>query len=512
MSSFSRRDFLKVLGAAAAMPLAGALLPGSASSPASTGRAPNVLFVVFDTLSARHMSLYGYPRRTTPNIERFAGVSTVYHQHWAGGNFTTPGTASLLTGAYPWSHRAIHFYGHTLPAFESRNLFASLFSWQRDAYTHNNLAFGLLNQFRAHIENLTPPAALCLYDDRLADGLFPKDYGVAFYGEERIRGSRTSLHTSLLFSLLSKAHYTLVSRRLQAKFAAQFPLGLPDNYNDQIFLLEDAIDWIITRCSGLSSPFLGYYHLLPPHEPYTPRADFVGRFAGISPAAPDKPRHFFGGDTPPDEISAQRTHYDEYLAYVDAEFGRLYDALATAGRLEDTLIIFTSDHGQMFERGILGHITPVLYEPLLHIPLLIHFPGQTARQDVHLSTSAVDVLPTLMNLAAQPIPDWMEGQVLPGAAAQSASYDASRPVFALDAKENAKGAPLTVATLAVRQGEYKLIHYFGYAGLDERVELYDLKNDPEELRDLSALKPALVSDLLQVIAASQRPPYTPPSP
>ncbi len=496
MNPLSRRDFLKTAGLLAAIPLTTLL-----SRAAPEGQ-PDILILVFDTLSARHMSLYGYPRRTTPNIERLAQVSTVYHQHWAGGNFTVPGTASLLTGTYPWSHRGLHFYGSTLPFFNGRNLFAALSGRYRDAYTHNNLAFALLHQYQRNLEHLTPVEALCLYDDRLADNLFPEDSNVAFYSEERIRGYRASLNSSLVLALLSKAHYRLKARSLERQYATQFPLGLPDNYNDQIFLLEDAIDWILARSADLPRPFLGYYHLWPPHEPYTPRAEFAGIFDGISTGIPEKPRHFFGNDTSPESIDIERRHYDEYLAYADAEFGRLYDSLRAAGRLEDTLIVLTSDHGQMFERGILGHITPVLYEPLLHIPLLIHLPGQQGRVDIHTPTSAVDLLPTLTRLSGQSTPAWVEGVSLPF----SPSEAVERPIFAVEAKENAKNAPLSIATLAVRRGNYKLIHYQGYPGFDDRVELYDLQSDPEELHDLSKRKPSLVQELQHVLSQNQRSP------
>ncbi len=502
----SRRDFLKLSAALIAAPLAARLKAGRTAPPAD---AFNILIVLFDTLSARHCSLYGYPRRTTPHLERFAEVSVVFHQHHAAGNFTTPGTASLLTGTYPWKHRALHFYDKTLPAFESRNLFSALEGWHRDAYTHNNLASLLLHQYRRHIERLTPVDALCLYDNRLAENLFPRDYSAAFYSEERLRGYRSPITASLLLSLLDKQHYKAKSRALQEAYAERFPLGLPDNYNDQIFLLEDAIDWIIARSAALPRPFLGYYHLWPPHEPYTPAAEFIGNFDGIPTGAPPKPLHFFAGDKPDENIEPESTRYDEYLAYADAEFGRLYEALAAAGRLDDTLIVFTSDHGQLFERGIHGHITPVLYEPLLHIPLLIHLPGQTTREDIHLPTSAADLLPTLTRLAGLPLPSWAEGLPLPLSQTEAASFPSSRPVFAVEAKENARIAPLTAATLAVIRENYKLIRYLGYPGFDEQVELYDLQADPEEIRDLSQRKPSLVQDLLQTLARHQQPPFLP---
>jgi len=500
----SRRDFLKLSAALLAAPLAAQWGRTTGATPPKD--APNILIVLFDTLSARHMSLYGYPRRTTPNLERLARISTVYHQHWAAGNFTTPGTASLLTGAYPWSHRAIHFYGKTLPAFDDNNLFSAFRGWQRETYTHNNLAMGLLHQYRRHIEHLVPPGALALYDDRLAAGLFARDYPVAFYSEERIRGYRTSIPTSLLLAYLSKGHYALRRKMLNETYAQNFPLGLPDNYNDQIFLLEDAIDWIIARSGHLPRPFLAYYHLWPPHEPSAPRAEFVGAFDDTPPGVPDKPLHIFRSNVPAQDIPRERTHYDEYLAYADAEFGRLLDALQANGRLEDTLVVLTSDHGQMFERGILGHITPVLYEPLLHIPLLIHHPGQQERIDIHTPTSAVDLLPALTRWNALPPLAYAEGQPLPQTTASPAG---ERPIFAVDAKENAKTAPLTTATFAVRLGDYKLIHYIGYPQADGVSELYDLRSDPEELRDLSRARPELVTALLQRLQSARKPPALP---
>ncbi len=499
MSPLSRRDFLKVLGVLAATPVAGTLLPASAQRLTAKDDHPNVIFLVFDTLSAGHASLYGYPRRTTPNLERFAAVSTVYHQHWAAGNFTLPGTASLLTGTYPWSHRGLHFYGKTLPAFERRNLFAMLPSLFRDAYTHNNLAYILLDQYRPYLDHLTPVEALCLYDDRFFDNLFPGDFDTAFYGEERIRGYRPSLNNSLVLALLGKAHYWLTTRRLKAEYASRYPLGLPDNYNDQIFLLEDAMDWIAQRCSNLPQPFLGYYHLWPPHEPYAPRAEFIGRFDDVPAGVPDKPPHFFTDGVTPQTLAVERTHYDEYLAYADAEFGRLLDALEAGGRLEDSIIIFTSDHGQMFERGIHAHVTPVLYEPLLHVPLLIHLPGQRTRQDVRTPTSAVDVLPTLAHLLGITPTYPMEGRILPPFLPA-----AERPIFALEAKESAKWGKLEKATFALRLGDYKLIYSRGYPQLPEGWELYNLKEDPEELENRFAHDPqagALQSLLIDTLQA-----------
>ena len=93
----SRRDFLKALGVSS-LALSG--LVKSNSIPFENNKtslnAPNILVLVFDALSAKDVSLYGFPRQTTPNLERAANQATVYHRHYSAGNFTTPGTASLI--------------------------------------------------------------------------------------------------------------------------------------------------------------------------------------------------------------------------------------------------------------------------------------------------------------------------------------------------------------------------------------------------------------------------------
>src|SRR5262245_33474577 len=108
MSQLTRRETLKLMGAFAANALLAGAHPLLDSLNADESQQPNIIVLLIDTLSARHMSLYGYERQTTPNFERFAARASVYHSHYSGGNFTTSGTATLLTGRYPWGHRAIN--------------------------------------------------------------------------------------------------------------------------------------------------------------------------------------------------------------------------------------------------------------------------------------------------------------------------------------------------------------------------------------------------------------------
>jgi arylsulfatase A-like enzyme len=264
------------------------------------------------------------------------------------------------------------------------------------------------------------------------------------------------------------------------------------------FLLEEMMDTVMDLLGSAPKPFLGYFHLFPPHEPYHPRREFAGMFEdGWAPVTKEPHPQFSAGHSQA-ELNVLRTWYDEYLAHTDAEFGRLYRFLEDSGALENTYVVLTSDHGQLFERGIHGHITQLLYEPLLHIPLLISRPGQQEREDVYAPTICVDLLPSLLHAVGGPMPPWCDGQLLPGL---GGTADAERAIYALEAKQNAAYGPLQIGTMALIRGRHKLIHYFGYPAVQDQYELYDLEEDPEELDDLYPLQMPLAADLQEEMQA-----------
>lgn len=480
---FTRRAFLQL--SRYALPLAASLLPGGEALPALAAglhqpdQKPNILLLVFDSLSARSMSLYGYPRRTTPNLENFAGRATVFHAHYAAGNFTSPGTASILTGVYPWTHRAFNLSAVPTEDFRDRNLFAAFerAGYHRLAYTHNHLADFLLAGFQKHIDGYIPREQWLLTDRQILARLFPNDRRAASYGEDLalVRKNESSLFLSLVNRFVGE-------NVAPASLRERFPRGLPEAFQGS-FLLESAVDQISALLRQAPQPFIAYIHLLPPHEPYRTRVEYKDCFDdGLR--IESKPDHFFTQHRSAEQLDRLRRSYDEYLAYADAEFGRLIGLLEQGGLLENTVIAFTADHGQLFERGIHGHITPVLYEPVIHIPLLIYDPRRPFRQDVYAPTSAVDLLPTLLAAAGADPPDWCEGVALPPY--RPAPPAGSRSVYTVEAKQNASRAPLTKATLAVIQEQTKLIAYYGYPGFDRQYELYDLAGDRDEFANLAA--------------------------
>jgi arylsulfatase A-like enzyme len=202
----------------------------------------------------------------------------------------------------------------------------------------------------------------------------------------------------------------------------------------------------------------------------------------------------------------QRWKYDEYLASWDAEVARLLQFLSTSGLLNTSYVIFTSDHGELFERGEIGHYCPLIYEPLVHIPLIISPPGRTERVDVQAATSSVDLLPTIASMAGLEAPTWAEGRLLP---IFGGTADEARSIYSMDAKDNSAFARLTGLSMSLTKNDHRLT-YYQYPEVNyEAFELYDLLEDPEELSDLwpagSPLAAQMKEELLQKLSDIDRP-------
>lgn len=494
-NQIGRRDFLKLTGL---LPLSLAsrhLMRMLAALGSAQGTGQNVIVVVFDAFSAYNIPLYGYRRDTTPNLARLAKRAIVYHNHFAGSNFTTPGTASLLTGTLPWTHRALKPKDVVTPPFVTRNLFGVFQDYYRMGYTHNGWANILLQQVRDEMDELVPWKQLFLGSyDNFIHSMFGSDEDTASVSWTRninVKGEGYG------YSLFLSHLYQALQERKDPALSNLFPRGIPSTGDvSSQFLLETAVDWIADRVARVPRPFIGYFHLLPPHGPYNTTLEFYDRFKGDGYRPVYKPEDVFSEGISDDLLLRRRTDYDEFILYVDREFGRFYNALDASGLLENTWLVLTSDHGEMFERGISAHSTDALYQPVVRIPLLIFEPGREAGMDIQVPTSAVDVLPTLAHVTGHAVPDWTEGMVLPPYAAANA--DPARSVYVLRAAKNGQLAPLTRASTMLVKGRYKLLYFFGYSDkrVQDSVKLYDLEADPEELDDLSSSERDLAAQML----------------
>lgn len=491
MSNLHRRDFLKLAGAAIPAALfSGIVSRADQALRQKNAEPPNIIILVFDAMSARNLSLYGYPRPTSPNLERFAEHATVYHAHYASGNYTIPGVASLLTGTYPWTHRAINHSGVIRRDNVDNNLFHQLGNeYHRLAFAQNTWANFIVTQFHKDLETRLSSGAFSDVD-LLFNPRFPNDQNMAARALDDFVFKMNDTPAALMLGPLHR----LMDYRQSAQIpSTEYPKGIPDTVEYPVhFRLEELFAGLGTLLTNLPPSSLAYLHLYPPHGPYRTTARFFKQFSDAY-RPPQKPIHRLSEGVSHAELTSQRRSYDEYIAATDWEFGKLLNQMEEAGIFEHSYVIITSDHGEMFERGEKAHTTPLLYDPVVHVPLMISAPGQTSRHDVHAPTNAVDLLPTLLTLAGKPIPAWAEGKPLPVLGGEE---DFQRSTFVVEAKRNSAFAPLTKASFALRQGYHKLIYYTGYEAEDS-FELYDLESDAEELHDLHPSQPAFAKHMKQ---------------
>jgi arylsulfatase A-like enzyme len=251
--------------------------------------------------------------------------------------------------------------------------------------------------------------------------------------------------------------------------------------------------WLKAQRDRRSFLFLHSYEV---HGPYRAPDAYAGFFAQTPPGLEPHP-----GLRP----HQRPVHYDREIRFVDDELRRLIGALEAEGRLERTLLVLTSDHGEEFlEHGWIGH-GATLPEEVLRVPLLVLGPGIPAGRRISQPVGLVDLAPTLLELlGAPPLPAAMgrsfasllQGSPTPG------DSDA-RPLFSetwFEAGFGAEGPkPVQQPSYAVRLGSRKLVRL--RAGEGFRYAYFDLASDPAEQRDLYAADPDAAADLRALLDA-----------
>jgi arylsulfatase A-like enzyme len=504
MADISRRDFLKLLSITPMAILEQPLV--RIFNLSANPDQQNIILLVFDTWSADHVQLYGYPRETMPNLSMFADNALVYHRHYSAGTFTVPGTASLLTGLYPWSHRAILLGGEITPEHRNHQIFNLLSPTHSTVgYAQNQYANIFLYQVGQELKTHIPIDNFDLEHGLIYDlPIFRNDQPTAFASfEDDIFQTGVGFDGSLFLGPLSRLITSREREALNNESRLSYPRGLPKA--SVLFRLEDIIDGAIEILKGLSQPSLVYLHFFPPHGPYRPKGKYNHRFDDGWQAV-EKPVHALSQSPATfKEEEDQRRRYDQYLASWDAELSRLLDYMKASGLLDTSYVMLTSDHGELFERGEIGHNGYLIYDPIIHVPLIISRPGQKERIDIQTPTSNVDILPTIASLIGRPIPDWAEGQVLP----EFGGFpDQDRDIYAMDAKTNSAHAALTRISISLTKNDHRLT-YYQYPNLNyKEFELFNLEDDPDELNNLYPAQPQIAhqlqDELLQKLAEENR--------
>jgi arylsulfatase A-like enzyme len=242
---------------------------------------------------------------------------------------------------------------------------------------------------------------------------------------------------------------------------------------------------------NFSEPFFAWIHLFPPHDPYLPPKPFMGMFNSSSELRTWKSQ---SGSSKLIQIDILKDRYDEFIRYCDKQFKEFIKQVEERSELKNTVIILSADHGESFGHDFVGHGGPHLYEQITHIPLIIKTPNHAQGQIINDLVSQVDIPATILDLAGIMVPSWMEGgSLVPFMRGEKLS---PKPAFSMSLVMNpGKWHKIEKGTIAVWEGEYKLIHYLK----KNESLLFNLKEDPDELNNLFDKKPEVGQHLLNLI-------------
>jgi len=427
--------------------------PGLTVSSESTENArsgPNVVLITLDTVRADHLSVYGYERHTTPNLEAFAADATLYTNAIASADMTLPTHASIFTGVSASRHGA-HATSQVILGQPLPPILPTLAERLSD--------LGYLTM---------TVAANAGYLGR-AWGL---DRGFHYYDARpspvflRVPGEQTLGHRIGM----------MIAGRLSERF---------EHVTRRAAEINRSVFGLLDEAREASRPFFMFINYMDAHGPYVPEPPFDRLYPGkndsFSPARWEElstnvmelKRGITG-----DEQRHLISQYDGEIAYLDVHLGELLARLKILHFYDSSLIIVTSDHGEAFgERHLLTHGVSA-YQDLLHVPLLIKYPrvrsGVTATQIV----SSLDLMPTILDVVQGELPVAGDGETL-----ASANRERDKVVIA-ESFPSDQLTPLLEDRFdrverALFQGSLKFV-----SSTQGKRECYDLASDPNEQVDL----------------------------
>lgn len=451
-------------------------------------RQPNILFIMTDQQRFDTIGAWGYDHMITPNMDRLARSSVSFRQAYCPGATCMASRAATFTG----------MYGHNTGVY-SFHPWANQRLWVEDLA---DAGYRCVNMGKMHVGPRDAPAG---FHERVivenptnlthAQGGVDDDWGryLQWHGEERPNGRNKSEPDWL------------------QKFQG-VPWHLDEHLHSDCFIGMAAEAWI-DHYRG-PEPFFLQVGFTGPHEPWDPLPRHLDLYADreLPPAVwregelDEKPpqqaaqQAFHAstwhesqiqiGGASPEEIDHMRRHYYAKITTVDEQIGRVLEALERRGWLEDALIVFCSDHGELLGDHRLAYKW-LMYDPVVHIPLMIRPPGglEATTEDL---VSLIDLGPTLLEAAQIAQPTYLEGRSLMPYLTQD-EIEAREYVFCEDNYQ-----------IMMRSSVHKLVYYIG----QEMGELYDLKTDPNELDNLwnraeaQELKQTLLNQLLAWLATS----------
>ena len=435
---------------------------------------PNVLFIMADQFRADHLGSAGGGFVRTPNLDRLAARGVRLRHCCTNSPVCAPARIGLATGLQPvrlgaTDNRA--FLPLSVPTYYQR---------LRD----RGYRVGCVGKL-----DLAKPDP---YNGRHGDR--PCVYGWGFTHPEECEGK---MHAGGSPTPRGPYGFWLQERGLydtfHADYAARSATGwvkdalhdsaLPTEAFEDAYIGRRAAQWLADVPDDF--PWHYFVSFVGPHDPFDPPTEYADRYrdAPMPPAVADslesKPAWVRGKalGLSDEEVAISRRQYCAAIAVIDDAVGRMVEALEQRGMLDNTIIAFSSDHGEMLgDHGLYKKSLP--YEAALRVPLIVAGPGVAAGQTSDALVELIDVNPTLCELAGLPPQENIDARsfapILRGEAAEHRTETVSaHRHFRL-----------------IRTCRHKLIeHHYG-----ER-ELYDLAEDPDELRNVAAEEPDTVRAL-----------------
>lgn len=451
------------------------LLRPDAVPVVATTTGPDVFLITIDTLAAQDANVCGDGPTLMPRLRALAAQSSCFNRHYASSNFTTPSTSTMETGALPWTHWGVQIVAKMAPGISDQTL-ARLLRGQ--GYEAHSVSANLMASPRHHgsfgsynSETISPSPSL---------GLKPRQTLTAF------PDTTLPFWLSALIPFMDTLDVYL--------HAEQSPFAPELTYNAARMTLANT-----------TKPVFMWLHTLPPHDPYLPPPSAKHK---LLPAGElDRWSQMLGMGTyaPAQQglIDKHRLRYREAIMGADEALGRFLDDLERQGRLDKALVVVTSDHGESFERGFMGHAGELLHEAVIRVPLVIKLPGQREGRVVDTPVSLADVAPTIADVVGAGTLAAADGRSLKPALLGEALPP--QPVFSMAMERQSRFRPLREGHYAAIDGRHKLV----LARATGQAALYDVAADPAEQHDIAAQAPDVAARLrgqldAQLARAEQR--------
>ncbi len=332
-----------------------------ASLPPAPDGAPNVLLIILDTVRADYLSLYGASEETTPNLVRWAQQATVFEQAYSTAPWTTPSHASLFTGLYP----SVHGASFTTALSPDHRTLADVLQehgWATGGFTANYVA--------------------TRYESGLSQGFLRYEDLMNTFEEVAKSTTITQSDNLLLFwsaMEVGRGGQIALKRFFSSDFAPHFTEWAHDE-KSAAQVRGQFTQWVDELPAG--RPFFAFLNFFDAHSPYRPPEPYYSMFRN-PPLTVDRYR---GG-----------------IRYLDDQLDSLFRGLERRGKLQNTIVIVTSDHGEQFgEHGQVAHGNS-LYRQLLHVPLFVMYPRAVpSGMRVKTQVSGVDMAATVLDLTSVP--------------------------------------------------------------------------------------------------------------